>query len=124
MPHDERRMTHHVVEDAPALEPSLPEPWHVRTGVFLGRARQIRSPRGRRAARPQQCLAGLDVRREELVLEIAGRNTNRLRDRSIRTAPPDVDVARELGGGSGVLRIRAPDAEDVAVPNAAPPLHV
>ena len=71
MPDDERRVTHHVVEHAAALQLAAPEPRHVRTAVLLRGAREIRPARRRRAARPEQLAPRFDLRREDLILEIA-----------------------------------------------------
>src|SRR3954466_15547377 len=78
MPHDERRMAHHVVEHAATLQLALPEPRHVRSAVLLGRAGQIWASRRRGAARPEQHATALHVWREDLVLEIAGREPDAL----------------------------------------------
>ncbi len=77
MPDDERRVAHHVVEHAAALQLAAPEPRHVRPAVLLGRAREIRTSRRRRAARPEQLAPRFDLRREDLVLEIAVRESRR-----------------------------------------------
>ena len=78
MPHDERRVAHHVVEHAAALQRALPEPRHVRAAVLLGGAREIGTTRRRRAARPEQLAPRLDLRREQLVLEISVRDPGSL----------------------------------------------
>src|SRR5688572_10386006 len=44
--------------------------------VFLGGTRQVGTSGGRRPARPQQCLPGLDMRSKELVFEIPGRHAD------------------------------------------------
>src|SRR5580698_2093106 len=80
VPHDERRVAEHVIEHAAALQYTVPEPGRMRTAVLLRGASEIRPARGRHAARPQQLLPRLDVRREKLVLEIPGRNANALRE--------------------------------------------
>src|SRR5947207_4945238 len=72
MAHDLYRMTHHVVENSPALKRSLPEPRHVRPAVLLGGARQVGSSSERGAASPDQFAPARNVRREKLILEITG----------------------------------------------------
>src|SRR3989449_11427750 len=71
MPHHQRGVTHHVVEDAAALELSLPEPGHVGSAVLLRRPGQIGAARERGAARPDDGAALRHGRRERLVFEIA-----------------------------------------------------
>src|SRR5438309_7532439 len=93
MPHDEHRMTHHVVEHTAALQLAAPEPRHVRTTVLLGRAREVGTSGCRRAARPDECVASLDLRREHLVLEIAVRQSYALHE--LDDALRLVYVARE-----------------------------
>ena len=68
----QRRVAHHVVEHAAALQLALPEPGHVRPAVLLGRARQV-GPAGGRARRAPRCSSrpALDLRREDLVLQVA-----------------------------------------------------
>src|SRR5262250_3058605 len=76
MPDDEGRVAHHVVEDAAALEVPAPEPGPVRSAVLLGRAREI-GPAGRgRPAGPQEVFPRLDLRSEDLVLEVAMREVD------------------------------------------------
>src|SRR5579864_4327586 len=70
MAHNERRVTHHVVENTAALQRTVPEPGRMRAAVFLCRPREVRPACSRRAARPDELLPSLDVRREELILEI------------------------------------------------------
>src|SRR3989449_1078209 len=71
MPHHQRGVTHHVVEDAAALELSLPEPGHVGSAVLLRRPGQIGAARERGAARPDDGAALRHGRCERLVFEIA-----------------------------------------------------
>ncbi len=70
VPHHQRRVAHHVVEDPATLQPAAPEPRRMRPAVLLRRARQIRSPRELCPAGPEQRPSRLHLRREELVLEI------------------------------------------------------
>ena len=79
VPHEQRRVAHHVVEHTAALQIALPEPRRVRPAVLLGRAREIRTTRRRGAARPEERASRLDVRREELILEIARASVRRAR---------------------------------------------
>ena len=74
MPNDERRVAHHVVQHAAALQLAAPEPGHVRPAVLLRRAGEIRTAGRRRAARPEQLATRFDLRREHLILEIAVRD--------------------------------------------------
>src|SRR5687768_13370699 len=153
----------------------------MRTAVLLGRTREIGTPRRRRAAGPDELVARLDLRGEELVLEVPGRDADSLHElhdllrfgdvprerllagdplqlalalldrgddlldvlqtRVVRPRQPDridvgidhhvgnrlvglrvadVQLARELCGGRSVLRVRAPDAANIAVPNGGP----
>src|SRR2546423_5557920 len=64
-------MAHHVVEHAPALQRSLPEPGHVWSAVLLRGPSEVRTSRQRRSARPHQLTSTRDVGREELILEVA-----------------------------------------------------
>src|SRR5512142_2795087 len=93
MPNDERRVAHHVVEHAAALELSAPEPRHVRTAVFFGGAREIWAAGGRGASCPNELSSRFDLRREQLVLEIARRESHALHQfaHALRLG----DVARE-----------------------------
>ena len=78
MLHHERRVAHHVVEHAAALQVALPEPRHVRPAVLLGGAGEVGAPGDLGAARPEQGAARGDVRCEQLVLEIARRDAGLL----------------------------------------------
>src|SRR5215472_10567798 len=81
MPDDERRVAHHVVEYASSLKRAAPEPRHVRSAVLLRRAREIRTSRRRGTARPEQRVPSLHLRREDLVLEVAGGELGALGER-------------------------------------------
>jgi hypothetical protein len=73
--HEQRRVAHHVVEHPAALLVAAPEPRRVRPGVLLGGAREVGPAGEPRAALPQQLPPVLDVRAEELVLEVAVRES-------------------------------------------------
>ena len=75
MAHEQHRVAHHVVEHAAALQLAAPEPRRMRSAVFLGCARQIGPAGGSRAARPDSRTAGLDLRREYLIFQIAVHGT-------------------------------------------------
>src|SRR2546423_2607027 len=66
-------MTHHVVQDAAPLLRTLPEPGCVWAAVLFGRARQVWPARQLGPPRPEQRAPRLDLRREDLVLEVARR---------------------------------------------------
>src|SRR5688572_15665533 len=74
------RVTHHVIENASTLERALPEPRHVRSAVLFGGARQIRAPRERGTSCPDELLPACDLRRKELILEVAGVESNARRE--------------------------------------------
>ncbi len=76
--HELDRVTHHVVEHTTALQVATPEPRHVRTTVLFCCACEIWTSSGRRAARPDQRSAGLDLRGEQLVLQVAVHQSNAL----------------------------------------------
>src|SRR5258708_14440161 len=76
MLHEQRRVAHHVVEHAAALQLALPEPRRVRSAVLLGGAREVGAAGELRAARPQQIATGLDLGRKNLVLEIPVREAD------------------------------------------------
>src|ERR1019366_7716259 len=80
MSHDERRVAEHIVENATALQHAVPEPRRVRAAVLLGGARELRAAGSRHAARPEQFLPGLDVRCEQLVLQVSRRNADALHE--------------------------------------------
>src|SRR6185312_15828152 len=88
--HQLHRMTHHVVEHTAALHVAAPEPWHVRATVFFGCAREIRASGSRCAATPDQRPAGLDLRREQLILQIAVHQSNALDELEDRCGFRDV----------------------------------
>src|SRR5215207_5095468 len=93
MPHDQRRVAHHVVEHSAALQLALPEPGHVRTAVLFRGAREVRAPRRGGATGPDQGPAGLDVWSKKLVLEIAVSKAHTLHQ--LEDMPCFRDVARE-----------------------------
>ena len=76
MPNDKRRVTHHIVQHTAALQLAAPEPRHVRAAVFFRGTGEIGSARRRRAARPKELTSGFDLRRENLILEIALSDSN------------------------------------------------
>jgi hypothetical protein len=65
------RVAHHVVENAAALQPALPEPGHVRPAVLLGGTGQVGAAGRGGAAGPDEHAAMLHLRAEELVFEVA-----------------------------------------------------
>ena len=111
MPNDERRVAHHVVEHAAALQLAAPEPRHVRTAVLLGRAREIRTAGRRRAARPEQRRARLDLRREDLVLEIAVREPDALHELD---APRFASATLRASGFSHAMPLSVPLPRSIA----------
>src|SRR5262245_33063380 len=86
-------MAHHVVEHAAALQLALPEPGRVRTAVLLGGAREVGAPSELRAARPQEIASGFDLRRKQLILEIAVRQADLVHE--LEDPLCLVDIARE-----------------------------
>src|SRR5690606_19687681 len=64
-------VAHHVVEHSPALQAAIPEPWHVRPCMLLGRPCEIRPASGGCAACPQQFASCRNLRREHLVLQVS-----------------------------------------------------
>ena len=98
VPHDERRVAHHVVEHAAALQVSLPEPGHVRARMLLRGAREERPARRRSTARPQQLAARFHMRRKELVLEVARLQPDTLHEPRDLLCLGDVPRERLLAG--------------------------
>src|SRR5882724_13049309 len=76
MSNEHDRMAHHVAEHTAALQLTAPEPRLVRTAMFFGGPRQIRTPCGRNASFPDDVAADFDRRREELILEISVTQAN------------------------------------------------
>src|ERR1700682_5430548 len=70
-PGDFHAVTGHVGEHAATLLAALPEPGHVRAAMLLGRAGEIGPASAGHGAAPDDLLAPLHGRREDLVLEIA-----------------------------------------------------
>src|SRR5688572_12164795 len=106
MPDDERRVAHHVVEDAAALQAALPEPRAVRPTVLLGGTGEVGPPGVRRAPGPDERLARLDLWREELVLEVSRGDTE---------APNELDHLLRFGNVAGE-RLLAGDPFELALP--------
>ncbi len=104
---DERGVAHHVVQHAAALHLSAPEPRHVRTAVFLRRAREVRPTSGGGSSRPGEIASRFDVRSEELVLEVSVLQASVLHQ--LRDVPGLGDVARQrlLAGNSLQLAFAA-----------------
>ena len=70
MANQQSRVTHHVVEYAAPLEVALPEPRPMRPTVLFGGTGEVRSPGERGAAGPEDGATVLDLRREDLILEV------------------------------------------------------
>src|SRR4051812_48341165 len=80
MSNDERRVAHHVVEHTAALEITAPEPRHVRSAVFFRGPGEIWPTSRRRTAGPEKVPSRFDLRREDLILEIALLDANALHE--------------------------------------------
>ena len=75
VPHDERRMTHHVIEHAAALQLALPEPWAMGSAMLFGGARKIRTAGERCRTCPDNMFSACNIRREHLIFEISVQHT-------------------------------------------------
>ena len=115
--HHQRRVAHHVVQDAAALEVTAPEPRHVGTAVLLGGAGEIRPAGQRGAAGPDDGASPFDLRGEHLVLQIAVLQARLLYQRDDALGLGDVAgqrlLARNAGQGPLPTRHRVGDFLDV-----------
>ena len=104
-----RRMAHHVVQHAPALELPLPEPGRVRAAVLLRGARQVRPAGEGGAARPEQGAPRLDLWSEELILQVSGLQLGFRRQRRYFSRLAHVSGQRLLAGNTLELALAALD---------------
>ena len=96
--HDQRRVAHHVVQDAAALKIPAPKPRHVRPAVLFRGAREIWPAGERRAPCPHDRPPLGHRRREQLVLQVAVREPRFFHELGDALRLGDVTRERLLAG--------------------------